>query len=412
LKNRPLSREEYIDSIRSNISKDQQGLAMRSTVYDEYERYSSWKTKGEMIDIHDQVLHILADKAIQKISLFDAAYFDEIQDFSYASIYLLCKLSGRINSSWIFAGDTAQMIAVGCSFKFDGLKQTLLAVTPGIESRLKKVHHLLINYRTTADVLRVGNIILDLAKKYFPNSIEYAQPEQATKDNNIKVVWCAWNDAFQIQNLSFGDNQALLCGADENGISKLIEASNEWLSNHPFILTTVDSKGLEFDDVVVAFDFKRNAWKIDKGEPISLNLLRQLYVAVTRAKQRVVILVNEGLSVMKDFFCNFCQIPYSDSKILLTEFDTRTSKEDWLLRGHKLFDNEEYLFASKCFQKGGCAEWELWALGRYYSRTISNQKASDHLRRCLGEFCNKGDYELGMIFFCCFWCLNAKIYPY
>lgn len=386
-----------MENIRSNISRDQQGLAFRMTVYDEFERYSLWKSEGKMVDSHDQVLHLLAVESLDQISLFDAAYFDEVQDFSYASILLLCKLAGRANSSWIFAGDTAQMIAVGCSFKFDGLKQTLLEVTPGIEKRLKKVYHLLINYRTTADVLRVGNILLDLAKKYFPDSIEYAQPEQATKDNNIKVVLCDWDQAFQTPNLSFGDNQALVCSADENGTKELIEKSNKWLAKHPFILTPVDAKGLEFDDVVVAFNFKRNAWKIDKAEPISLQLLRQLYVAVTRAKQRVVILVKQESNVMKDFFSIYCKINYSDSKILLTEFDTKTSKEDWLNRGHELFYSEEYLFASKCFQKGLCLSWEYWALGRHFARTVSSEKAAHSLRQCLAEFFILGDYDHGML---------------
>jgi hypothetical protein len=37
---------------------------------------------------------------------------------------------------------------------------------------------------------------------------------------------------------------------------------SDWLGNHPFVLSSLDSKGLEFDDVVVAFDMKRKAWDL------------------------------------------------------------------------------------------------------------------------------------------------------
>jgi superfamily I DNA/RNA helicase len=90
---------------------------------------------------------------------------DEVQDLSHAAIYLVCHLAGRESQNWVCAGDPAQMISPGCSFTFDGLKQTLLAVTPGIESKLRHVHHLIVNYRTTKDILVMANTILDLAKK-------------------------------------------------------------------------------------------------------------------------------------------------------------------------------------------------------------------------------------------------------
>jgi hypothetical protein len=44
--------------------------------------------------------------------------------------------------------------------------------------------------------------------------------------------------------------------------SALATKISEWLGNHPFVLSSLDSKGLEFDDVVVAFNMKRKAWDI------------------------------------------------------------------------------------------------------------------------------------------------------
>jgi len=77
--------------------------------------------------------------------LFLSAYLDEIQDFTYASIYLICSLAGKSASQWVAAGDTAQMISPGCSFKFDGLKNTWRAVDPNV--KLERAKQLKRNYR-------------------------------------------------------------------------------------------------------------------------------------------------------------------------------------------------------------------------------------------------------------------------
>ena len=67
-----------------------------------------------------------------------------------------------------------QMISPGCSFTFDGLKQTLRA--HGYESsELRQVEHLLINYRTTKDILMLGNSVLSTARTYFPGAIDFAR---------------------------------------------------------------------------------------------------------------------------------------------------------------------------------------------------------------------------------------------
>ena len=107
---------------------------------------------------------------------------------------------------------------------------------------------------------------------------------------------------------------------------------------HPFIMTSLDSKGLEFDDCVIAFDAERKAWDVGSSEVCSLRLLRELYVAITRAKRRVVILINSRK--MREFFVSLddCNIEESDAKVALLEFDSKTTREEWLNRGEELFE--------------------------------------------------------------------------
>lgn len=71
------------------------------------------KRDNNQCDIHDIVLKILfelkhAKNESRETQIFSAVYLDEIQDFSYAMIYLVCSIGGTNN--------TAQMISPGCSF--------------------------------------------------------------------------------------------------------------------------------------------------------------------------------------------------------------------------------------------------------------------------------------------------------
>lgn len=58
----------------------------------------------------------------------------------------------------------------------------------------------------------------------------------------LQVLWCYWEDAMA-EKPSFGANQALIFTStyDSDVIFKKMDA---WLKSHPFILTTLDAKGL------------------------------------------------------------------------------------------------------------------------------------------------------------------------
>ena len=394
---RALSWEEYEKSQRSNISNkdNREGLATRRLIYDHFQLYDQWKRKYGRFDINDLVLEILKKVKVKKYQFFSGVYLDEIQDFSYAMIYLICSIGGTENLNWVFAGDTAQMISPGCSFKFAGLKQTLLSLKPGIESRLKKVSHLVVNYRTTKDVLELGNAILSKAKQYFPGAIEFAEKERAINDFGLKVVLSDWESALTT-NVSFGTDQALIHSFSNND-DESSSLLHDWLKNHPFILSVLDSKGLEFDDVVVAFDLDRKCWKVDSKESTALNMLRELYVAVTRAKQRVVILVKKRSDTMLRFFRELeYELKYhpDPEKLFTQEFETGTNKHQWLQRANGLFEQERFLLASRCFEKADTLDYAAWSLGSYFLKKKMNKPDGKiHLLRASELFYEDGQYE-------------------
>ena len=105
IKQRPLNREEYLEEKRSNIpNKLERDRKTRHEVFTEFEKYQNWKLSHKSHDIDDTVLMILQSSSLAQI--FDATYVDEVQDFSYASLLLICKIGGAHGLKWIFAGDT------------------------------------------------------------------------------------------------------------------------------------------------------------------------------------------------------------------------------------------------------------------------------------------------------------------
>ena len=308
---------------------------------------------------------------------------------------MILSIAGKDHARWICAGDTAQMISPGCSFTFDGLKQTMLAVNPGIKPNLSEVRHLLRNYRTTSDVLKVGNAILDVAKRYFPDSIEYAPPEVAMKDLFLKVVLCSWEDCLRVD-VSMGTEQAFIFSSNTNA-DRLAKEANQWLDHHPFVLSTLESKGLEFDDVIVAFEHERNTWKVEGRTAASLRMLRELYVAVTRAKRRVVILVQQSKSntSMVQFFKSHldCDLGFIDADVIMKEFDSETSPEDWFEKGYALFQEEKFKLAASCFSAAKSFGWSFRAQGRHEYSSGERDQAACSFSSSARHFVDASDYK-------------------
>lgn len=321
-----------------------------------------------------------------------AVYLDEIQDFSYAAIFLICNIAGKDSLRWVVCGDRNQMISMGSSFTFAGLKDTFLAVRDEIDCKLLKEAHLVVNYRTTMDVLLLGNDILAVAKKAFPDAIGFAYPETSKKDLGIKVVLCDWASAFAQAGIRLGRNQALIYSAfDAKAFEK---TATDWIGAHPFILSSLDSKGLEFDDVIVAFDLDRKTWMIDEKKIATLRMLRELYVAVTRAQRRVVILIRREVSTMKSFFDVLAyDFLIADADFVRLEFDQETTYEMWREKGHELFDDGQYFMASRCFGSSGDRGWSNYAIGRHLLELGNKPDSVDAYCRAFHEFYRSLEFE-------------------
>ena len=321
----------------------------------------------------------------------NSAYLDEIQDLSYAAIYLICTLAGKERLRWVCAGDPAQMISPGCSFTFDGLKQTLLAVKPGIEDRVKQVTHLLVNYRTTKDVLHLANEVLTVARKNFRGAIPFARREEAKKDLGFKVLLCDRKTAFQ-QKLKLGTNQAVVFSSTNPADAERIILN--WIGSHPFVVSSLESKGLEFDDVIVFFDHDRTVWNVAGQSASSLRMLRELYVAITRAQRRVVILTSGSDSDMVKFFNSLdCEFQVEGAELVLSDFNKVTTPEEWFKKAQEHFFNEVYLLAARCFDIAGKSSWFHWSQGKHAETSGNYSTAWEEYILALKAFDAENDHE-------------------
>jgi ATP-dependent exoDNAse (exonuclease V) beta subunit len=79
----------------------------------------------------------------------------------------------------------------------------------------------------------------------------------------------------------------------------------------------------------------------------SLRLLRELYVAVTRARRRVVILYKQRDKAMRIFFESLkCDLEMSEASVIMLEFDKATTNKEWFDEGSKHFNDEKYPLAA------------------------------------------------------------------
>ena len=78
---------------RSNISTSyESGIRTRQRVYDEFLKYADYKRRVGGYDDHDLVLRLI--NSIRKDGaheIFQSLYIDEVQDFSFALVYLLAR---------------------------------------------------------------------------------------------------------------------------------------------------------------------------------------------------------------------------------------------------------------------------------------------------------------------------------
>ncbi|KAI5351783.1 hypothetical protein L3X38_004674 [Prunus dulcis] len=435
-----LNRENYVrlsESRGSNLSKQK-----REAIYDIFQAYEKMKMKNGEFDLGDFVIDLHHRLRHEKYGgdQMDFVYVDEVQDLTMSQIALFKHMCINIEEGFIFSGDTAQTIARGIDFRFQDIRHlfhkkfVLESRSNKLEERkekgqISKMFHLTQNFRTHAGIVKLSQSIIELIYRFFPHSIDVLDPETSliygeapvlleSGENENAIIKIFGNSGTGIGNIvGFGAEQVILVRDD--GAKKEVSM---FVGRHALVLTIVECKGLEFQDVLlynffgssplknqwrVIYDYMKDRGLLDSTLPkcfpsfneskhnILCSELKRLYVAVTRTRQRLWVCENvEELSKpMFDYWKKKClvQVRQLDDS-LAQEMQVASRPEEWKSRGIKLYHEHSYEMATMCFERAGDTYWEK------RSKATGLKAIADHMRTSNPEEANSILREAAEIF--------------
>ncbi|KAI9453661.1 hypothetical protein BJY52DRAFT_1418183 [Lactarius psammicola] len=391
-----------------------------------FEAYEKLKRERRERDLADRT-HDLLDRIKEnglKGELVDFVYVDEVQDLLLIDARLIISLC-KNPDGFLWAGDTAQTISIGSAFSFKQLGafvyryQRSIRGVHGTPSR-PKGFQLLVNYRSHGGIVGCANAIIRLLQR-FPGAIDVLQPEAGVIGRALPVFF--HGEYLPSQELDFfllstgrpcilGSKQCIIV-RDEATRKKL----RAYIGRVGIILTLLNSKGLEYDDVILYNFFGESAdtnlWRhlIDAQlHPLEdLNYaplvyeLKCLYVAITRARHRLWI-VDYSDVCLPIKVCAFHRSPqlarheHETQRHLLSlglveeppttrnsldAFADRSTSEEWSEAGKRLMNHEEFEEATMAFSNAGDVYMHAVAMAchlREVARDIPESAATRRLQ--------------------------------
>ncbi|KAG7980453.1 hypothetical protein I3843_05G183000 [Carya illinoinensis] len=397
-----LSRDDYLllsNNRVSNLSRQE-----REIIYELFQNYEKMKMENGEFDLADLVIDLhrrlrIGSYAGDKI---DFVYIDEVQDLTLSQIALFKYICKNVEEGFVFSGDTAQTIVRGIDFRFQDIrslfyKKFLLELkSSGRNKREEKgimsdSFHLSQNFRTHDGVLKLSHSVIELLYHFFPQSIDVLEPEnslvygeapillESGSNENAIITIFGNNGNSEASIVGFGAEQVILVRDDfaQKEVSK-------YVGKQALVLTIVECKGLEFQDVLLYNFFGssplKNKWRViseymkeyDLFDSTSRSTfstkhndlcseLKQLYVAITRTRQRLWICENteEFCKPMFDYWKKKClvQVRQLDDS-LVQAMQVASSSEEWRSKGMKLYHDCNYEIATVCFERARDTYWE------------------------------------------------------
>ncbi|KAI3972839.1 hypothetical protein MKX01_019497 [Papaver californicum] len=407
-----LSKEDYKSLSLGRVSI--LSMETREMIYDIFIDYEKKKVLNGEFDLSDFVIHLhsLLKNGSYRGDDMDFVYIDEVQDLTMGQIGLFKYICSNFEEGFVFSGDTAQTIARGIDFRFQDIRSLFYNeflrdsqsngkgnVKDKEQSRISEIFQLNQNFRTHAGVLHLSQSVIDLVYHFFPHSIDILSPEtsliygeapvllESVKDENAIITIfgnsCGGNSGENM--VGFGAEQVILV-RDESARKEILDQ----IGKQALVLTIVECKGLEFQDVLLYNFFGtsplKNQWRVVYGymkqqelfssveqkfpvfskakHKLLCSELKQLYVAITRTRQRLWICENidEFSKPMYEYWkeLNLVQVRELDES-LAQAMKVASSKEEWRSRGIKLFNEGNFEMATMCFERAGDLKREKWA---------------------------------------------------
>ncbi|RXW22210.1 hypothetical protein EST38_g3633 [Candolleomyces aberdarensis] len=362
----------------------------RHRIYSLFRAYMDRKRKRGEFDSADRTHRILKafDAAGVPGTKIDYLYVDEAQDNLLIDARLL-RLLCRNPNGLFWAGDTAQTIAIGSSFRFDDLKAFLYRLEQRREQGERsatqselRTFQLAVNYRSHAGIVRCATAVIELITHFWPYAIDSLAPEQGIVDGPNPIFYSGWdtNTVDYIQFLSGNSGELIEFGARQLRDEAAKVELRKQVGDIGLILTLYECKGLEFDDVLLYRFFEDSTvdlsqWRVvlnlvkgATGQSLSAprfdeerhagicSELKFLYVAITRSRKNLWIIdcsdkakPIKTLWESKGYIQSY--VPGSDGPRLAQS----STPEEWATTARTLFANRRYLQAMHAFERAGRA---------------------------------------------------------
>ena len=369
----------------------------RSRVFRIFETYEKLKLRAREIDSIDFVVSLLRrlqdDQHMRSrlASCFHEFYVDEVQDLRCIDISLLLSL-GNDPRGFHFGGDTAQGISQDSTFRFQDVKvlfhdhfgRQSAAIGQGDLAK-PLLFTLSRNYRSHQGILSLASSVMDLLFRNFPDTVDKSEPEIGTLVGPVPDLFLGCDASILMNRVSedsasphevlFGAEQVVITRNEEDK-AKLVHIIGE----AALVLTILQAKGMEFEDVVL-FNFFHSTpdsvgWRniqrstmdesstFDAVKHVALcSELKNLYVAITRARLRFVML-EESEDDAQPFIdlmtlrsaLPLIQVTSTTStsfakKIQVLQPRNSSDPHRWAAYGEDFMARGDYAVASVCFRR-------------------------------------------------------------
>ncbi|KAJ3997585.1 hypothetical protein F5050DRAFT_1750599 [Lentinula boryana] len=364
----------------------------REDLYELFMAYLTKKKKLGHVDGADRAHKILDFFKLQGVpgQRLDRLYVDEVQDNLLIDTLILRMLCHDENGLF-WAGDTAQTISVGSSFRFNSLKafqwrleqKRRSLLTPSSQEGIEpQTFQLSVNYRSHSGIVDCAHSIIELITHFWKDSIDRLSPEKGVVTGMKPLFFVGLGeDAAGLDHFVFGDSGNRIEFGAHQCILVRNEAARDRLKSKlgdgvGLIMTIYDSKGLEFNDVLL-YDFfgdspaKISQWRLILSALNDCSMvtapdfernrqryasicteLKFLYVAITRARENVWIVdSSESSEPMRVYWTERDLVRNIKPGTNTPKLATSSTPEDWARQGRILFDRKKWIEAKHCFAR-------------------------------------------------------------